>query len=949
MKKIAIIICLFITSYVYPQTPQEITDRFDQFNTELMAAYGKDHEKSIKILNDIVDFFHSLPSESRMDSTSFYCQTDMVYCMAYNTLKEYEKATVYLEKIWARGCNNLYTMVTNDEFGELSRQKQAHEIFEKVKNSAEYKFYIATQKINKSFEQNDYKGNIENAQEALSIYNALKDKNQNQNQLCQLHMLLSMSYSALNDQTEALGYLKKAIESGCDYAQLIDKKEFNNIRTTKEFAKLTGDTTLTAPGLKPGAWGLEKDIPVKVSSAKASNEQRGEGADRSIDGHMSTIYHSSWSNTVFPVTLEYTFNQPEVIDYMIYYPRTDGSNGNFKEIEVYISENSKETLVGKYDFKGSGTPSVIDLQGKKPKYVKVIVKSGLGDNGTGFASCAEMQFFRKNEANKIPDVFSDFTCSNLRKGIKVKDIDAIANPQFKALAQSLYNSTYDKQNRVKTYQPYPNPSVVATRNKTGTYSLLDNATGIVAMPGEEIVVFVGDTKGQNIALRSINFNNDYSPVDYMLKEGANSIICQGGGLLYIMYHTENKNASPIKIHIASGKVNGMYHATENTNSDWTDILDNARHKYIDVQGKYAHLIFPVNDFKKYTPDISRLLAVFDSIVYLESRFIGLEKYKRANGNRMLFYVSTSPYWMFATANRTGYSAGSMSHICDVNRLRTTDIWGPAHEVGHINQTQGLKWVGLTEVSNNIYSMYVQSMFGNKSRLSEEKLNSSFDGIWNNRYEKGFTEMLAGKVLHSDHGDVFCKLIPFWQLQLYFSNVKGNTDFYADVHEAIRNLDHVPNDAQQQLNFMRICCDVSKTDLSEFFERWGMLAVTSGTATDHSSIQNRVNYTRSFTITQKEVEEFKKYASRYAKPDARIWYIHDECVEAYKNNAAIEKGKVTVNGANYATDTKNAVAYEVYDGDKLVFITPASEFKLPDGIKNPVIYAVPAIGKTVKIH
>jgi hypothetical protein len=50
----------------------------------------------------------------------------------------------------------------------------------------------------------------------------------------------------------------------------------------------------------------------------------------------------------------------------------------------------------------------------------------------------------------------------------------------------------------------------------------------------------------------------------------------------------------------------------------------------------------------------------------------LEKYKRMNGNRMLFYTSTSQYWMFAAGNRTGYNAAAMSRIANVNLLRTTD-------------------------------------------------------------------------------------------------------------------------------------------------------------------------------------------------------------------------------------------------------------------------------------
>ena len=803
-KGIIIIVCLLIIGNVYSQSLEEIHDRYNRFNNEIREVYGKDHEKSKSLLDDLIDFYDSIPQENKSDSIGFYCQTNFMYCYIYSSLNEYDKAAECFEKMYSSGCDNLFDIINNDEYSEMRQQKVVQDICEKVKNSAEYKFYLIAKKINETLGNREFEQNIKYIQDALSLYDSLKNKNPEI--FCQLNLLMSMLHSALNNKTDAIEFLKTAIEQGCDYEQFITQQDFDNIRASKEFTFLVRDTTLVAPELPPGAWDVE-----------------------------------------------------------------------------------------------------------------------------------------------IPDVFSDNTCSALKDGVSENDIDAIANPQFKALAKNIYNNTYDKRYRIREYKPYPNPSDIAAKNKTGTYSLLDNATGIVAMPGEEIVIFVGETNGQNITLCSINFNNDYSPVNYELTEGANSIICQDGGLLYIMYHTENENAKPVKIHIVGGKVNGMYNAAENTNADWKGILDNAKHKYIDVQGEYAHLIFPVKDFKKYTPDISSLLGAFDSIVYLESRFIGLEKYKRMNGNRMLFHVSTLPYWMYADANRTGYSVSTMSRICDVDKLRTIEIWGPAHEVGHVNQTLGLKWVGLTEVSNNIYTMYIQSMFGNKSRLSEDRLNSDFDGVWNNRYEKGFTEMIAGKILHSDHEDVFCKLIPFWQLQLYFSDVKGYTDFYADVHEQIRNMDNLPNDAQQQLNFMRICCDVSNTDLSEFFEKWGMLSVTFGEATDHSSIQNVVNYTKDFIITKKDVDEFKKYVSKYSKPDAFIWYIHDECVDVFKNNAEIEKSEMTVVDAEYQTNTKGVVVFEIYDGDKIVLITPSSNFKIPDDCKNPLVFAVPAVGKRVKLN
>ena len=51
------------------------------------------------------------------------------------------------------------------------------------------------------------------------------------------------------------------------------------------------------------------------------------------------------------------------------------------------------------------------------------------------------------------------------------------------------------------------------------------------------------------------------------------------------------------------------------------------------------------------------------------------------------------------------------------KIFPTRCWGPAHEVGHCNQTRpGLKWSGLTEVSNNIMSLFIQTSFGRPCKL-----------------------------------------------------------------------------------------------------------------------------------------------------------------------------------------------------------------------------------------
>jgi len=684
------------------------------------------------------------------------------------------------------------------------------------------------------------------------------------------------------------------------------------------------------------------DKQVKVSRAEASEAQRSEGIENSIDGNLSTIYHSRWQGTVFPVTLTYYFTNVERIDYFIYYPRTSGSNGNFKELEVWTSVgDGKPEFVkaGEYDFRGSSSPSKISFpEGlKSPKAVRFVVKSGMGDGYGTFASCAEMMFFAKSPQPAIPSVFTDETCSELRPGTDRRNINAIENNFYRRLALSLFDNSYDKEFRVQEYKPYPRPETMAERNKTSTYSLLDNPTGITVKEGDEIIVFVGNTGGENLSLRLIRSERDpnvswgaMSLRTFMLNEGVNRIIADRTGLLYVMYHTDNPNAKPVKIHFATGEVNGYYDVTKHAPEDWKRLLDNTKDIHFDMLGKYSHITYPVESLRSFCPDGNRLMQVYDSITWLQQRFLGFYKYNRVNLNRMYFYIDyniPSGVGAYASSYFTGYPIGSMRGLCNPETLRSSWIWGPAHEVGHVNQTRpGFRWGGMVEVSNNVYSMHVQYSFGNQSRLAHEKLGRN-DGNYNNRYEKGFTEIIAAQALHTAYSDVFCKLIPFWQLELYYSHVKGYTDFYADVHEQVRLRPNPDSDSEAILAFVKICCDVAKEDLTDFFTTWGL-----------------------FRANETKVVELARYAQKYPKPAMNLYYIHDESVESFRNNLNLSKGNIEIDNRKVKlAGWENVTVFEVYDDLKPVFITPKSEFDIPSSISKPVIYAVPAKGKKEKIE
>ena len=64
---------------------------------------------------------------------------------------------------------------------------------------------------------------------------------------------------------------------------------------------------------------VDSDVKVTPTGAKASECERGQDIDKSIDGNYDTHYHSPWSVSAhFPVSLEYFFSGTEVIDYLVY-------------------------------------------------------------------------------------------------------------------------------------------------------------------------------------------------------------------------------------------------------------------------------------------------------------------------------------------------------------------------------------------------------------------------------------------------------------------------------------------------------------------------------------------------------------------------------------------------------------------------------------------------------
>jgi len=477
--------------------------------------------------------------------------------------------------------------------------------------------------------------------------------------------------------------------------------------------------------------------------------------------------------------------------------------------------------------------------------------------------------------------FTDSSGSELKPGFQAKDLQNFKSEVLKKVAAGLLNKSYDKTFRAAGYEAYPSPRELGKTLKLGDgFSRYENITGIY-LPAGEHVVLVGKTGGKEISLlvpdwmrkppEGVEPTKD--PAGWGLhkqkiglKEGPNVIQVQKGGNAYVSYFDDDaRNAPKIIVHFPTGQVNGYFDGTRQTNEDWDRLLDQAVSPIMDARGKHIQVAYPVEWFKVYTRGKGvELIRNYDAMLNHHYTFMGLVKYGKVPKNRILARVNFN-YYMFRDGDGVAYlgNKGTMRMVADPAVVIKGDpCWGFSHEVGHVLQMRPqLNWGGLGEVSNNLFSMYTTGKMGNASRLKAQK-----------NYEKARHSIVEAnpKISYLADKDVFNRLVPFWQLHLYFAK-KGRPDFYADVMEEMRRRPDAGkgNDAiRNQFEFIKLACDVGQLDLTDFFEKWGFFWVGEIQVNDYG----KYNY----QITPALVAETKAYIAKknYPKPAEDLTLIED---------------------------------------------------------------------------
>lgn len=733
----------------------------------------------------------------------------------------------------------------------------------------------------------------------------------------------------------------------------------------------------------------EGDIQIHPTDAKANQFQPGYDIDKSIDGKFTTgeessHYHSPHAGrTKFPVILEYFFTGEEVIDYIVYYTRQ--GNGNFGEVNIHTAtipnpEAKDYTLQGIYNFNMKNTPTKVSFkEGIKATAVKFVVSSGLQD----LASCSEMHFFQHNTENtleiKLLKVFNDLTCTELKEGITEQDIRAMEDNYFIDLAKTIQNNAYsewEKDFRIQEYKAYSDPTEWATKLITKRYGNLDNLTGITVEKDEEIVVLVGDTYGQSLALQcigekqggteeEIHFSTSISANFHILKSGINKLKMEKKGQLFIIYNNDlSTNPKPIKIHIpiGSGKVSGFFDLERHkTDMKYTELISKANDKYFGVRGNKIIFYFHREKLQEVAKHkILSAIELWDDFVGWEQELMGIEDIYPNLFNNHIFAISPETGFMWASDDCIAFVYNKLGDILLKENIMAArdNAWGPAHEIGHIHQG-AIDWASCHESSNNLFSNYVIYKLGKYCSRGTE-ISDLADSYLNKK-----SWVLLGKgTTETEDTEIHMRML--WQLWNYFHRLEKMPDFFPKLFKELRAnpLNSKPGPAQ--MDFAKAVCKIANMDMTEFFDRWGFFRTVS--------IPQYKQYgTFEYIVNQEQINLTKEYMVTFATKAPPICYLEDRKngeegignykvgdvghYSQFKDNAQIAGTPTyTLSGNNITVNNgTQAVAFEIRknnENGELLYFFNFFSYSIPTGVAidgTTKFYAVQADGKRIEMR
>ncbi|MEK5581162.1 NPCBM/NEW2 domain-containing protein [Paenibacillus sp. FSL L8-0333] len=683
-----------------------------------------------------------------------------------------------------------------------------------------------------------------------------------------------------------------------------------------------------------------------------------------LDDQPTTHWETNKNNDAsFTNEVVFELAQAEVLDRVAFLAR-DNRKGFPEAFEIYASETSKgETFQLVSSGTAISTNDFLEFKFEPTKFKRLKFKFTKANINRPFA--AEFRFYTEDKVSEaVNGIFTDGTMSavvpaynsveainELEEAAKVHPLYPILKDSLD-LAKKLVNGEVQTEGTIIEAEQRGDMKKHAQQNLRIGFGTNNQPTGLAAMPGETINVYVDAASGDK--LPSLIFSQQEGAWNswargVQLRAGKNTITVPEitttsayahdvtkGGTVYIVnpYTAEEQGKAPLIRFEGLEKIPFMTKTTDPEQfrtflTTYKQRLDEDKAVHPNVQDRKLidvvemasdHVIFTGTATEAYNKFITQGNNPLDTVTGYDTwmksifTFYGLDGSSEIHDAKLIRenIRLMQPYGaMYAAGDHTGIQLGTVGTMLgDFNKAYPG--WGLNHEIGH-RLAMGEREYG--EVTNNMVSMFMS--------VAANSIDNRIP------YESDIYKYVLeeNKVVMNQQG-LFAQLGAYWQLELahpgYWTEL---TKLYRERKVTLPNGD---NSKQQYL--VEFSSEVLGLDLSSYFARHG------------------------FTVNP----ETKAKVAKYPAPQ-KLWYLNNSVINYEGTGIADKNLAIKVNITPNTTARTNTLSfsidkelkqdflgYEVYRNDVLVGFTGTDQF-VDQNVDASINYTYKIVGYDKKLN
>lgn len=666
------------------------------------------------------------------------------------------------------------------------------------------------------------------------------------------------------------------------------------------------------------------------------------------DGDYSTGWAARawWESSEFTFTLDKTYD----MNYLLYVPRLDGKFRN--SLDTYTIQVSATEFGDNFVTVGSGKVgnnpastgfAILPFERSQVRRLKVGVAQWAGSPTN--ISLAEILFYEYDPDmdinGQVADLFADNAYSTLKADVTAEQIQALS-AKLKVNSSFLINKAVLEDELKLASNLLKDGSGLGVMHYGITNVSGLQPLGVAAKANTKITIYADVPEGEKISIIATQFHAEAAKwketVISELGPGRNELTIPQisqvgtnyGGSLY--YEYSGGKGKEITL-----QVRGATDIPTLDLLDWYSMDETERYRRIDAY------VAELKAFDKKGPDTvlncteiimpNVLLSIpadtvknalsntdaskqlyqntqaWEDLMHIAKQTHGIDAtYKDSNPSvkrqNIRYMTMFAGAFMYAAGNHVGIGYGSCGGMVKGSPIDAATPgssanhlygWGIAHEIGH-----NLDLLGKAEITNNIYSLMVQTYDGKNNTLAS-RLESS------NKYEQIRMKTAVG--LPGTANDVFVQLGMYWQLHLAYDDGKDSANdplhFYNQFAKNWKDNNNAANNLSYNDRVAVIASQTAGKNLTEFFTRWGM--TLSGEATN--------------------------MISSLPKENRAIWYFNDDArryrLAGKSGDASIPSLTATVQGENSVhlafESTGDVMGYEISRNGKVIAFTDKTEY------------------------